>query len=356
MSRSTGLEQFHAQDRCDPLLWSLLPMGIWMAALSGSIAVDSVPAAVILSIIGGVAGSQLFVIGHDACHGSLTKSRLLNALIGRMAFVPSAHSFSLWAYFHNGLHHNFTNLRGHDFVWTPLSPDEFSRLSKARQFMECVYRHPTGAGIGLYYAIELWRRRLAWPTKAVPRNVAPSAYADVATTVTAWLLVGGATAFLFDLDVLRFLGGMALFAAVSLIIITWAIGFVVYFNHTHPRLKWYGCAAKWREEFSQDAGACHVTFSGIWWYLLPNVVMNHTLHHLDTRIPARFLAQAETHLESCTGTRLLSWRWTPVRHYAVMKRCGLYDYAEGRWVSLDWKNIGKGQEPSPSTVAGTTLR
>jgi hypothetical protein len=47
-----------------------------------------------------VAGSQLFVIGHDACHGSLTASRLLNALIGRMAFVPSAHSFSLRAYFH----------------------------------------------------------------------------------------------------------------------------------------------------------------------------------------------------------------------------------------------------------------
>lgn len=159
-----------------------------------------------------------------------------------------------------GCTHNFTNLRGHDFVWTPLSPDEFSRLSKVRQFMECIYRHPTGAGIGLYYAIELWRRRLAWPTRIVPRRVAPSAYADVATTVTTWLLVGGATALLFDLDVLRFLGGMALFAGVSLIIITWAIGFVVYFNHTHPRLKWYGCAAQWREEFSQEAGACHVTF------------------------------------------------------------------------------------------------
>jgi hypothetical protein len=101
--------------------------------------------------------------------------------------------------------------------------------------------------------------------------------------VTTWLLVGGATALLFELDVLRFLGSMALFAGVSLMIITWAIGFVVYFNHTHPRLKWYGCTAQWREGFSQQAGGCHVTFSGIWWYVLPNVVMNHTLHHLDTR-------------------------------------------------------------------------
>ncbi len=315
-------------------------MGIWIAALSGSVAVDSVLAAVVFAIVGGVAGSQLFVIGHDACHGSFTASRWLNALIGRMAFVPSAHSFSLWAYFHNGLHHNFTNLRGQDFVWTPMSPDEFSRLSTIRQLMEFVYRHPTGAGFGLYYLIELWRRRLAWPTRLVPRKVAPSAYMDVATNATAWLLVGAATAFLCDLGVLECLCGMALFFAVSLVIITWAIGFVVYFNHTHPRLKWYECPVKWRAEFSQDAGACHVTFSGVWWYVLPNVVMNHTLHHLDTRIPVRNLADAEAHLESTTGARLLSWRWTPVRHYAVMKRCGLYDYAEGEWVTLDWKKIG----------------
>ena len=197
--------------------------------------------------------------------------------------------------------------------------------------MECIYRHPTGAGIGLYYAIELWRRRLAWPTRIVPRRVAPSAYADVATTVTTWLLVGGGTAFLFDLDVLRFLGGMALFAGVSLIIITWAIGFVVYFNHTHPRLKWYGCAAQWREEFSQEAGACHVTFSGIWWYVLPNVVMNHTLHHLDTRIPARHLADAETHLESATGTRpvLALDRGAPLRGDETLRAVRLCRRAVG---------------------------
>jgi acyl-lipid omega-6 desaturase (Delta-12 desaturase) len=297
---------------------------------------------VILSIIGGVAGSQLFVIGHDA---SLTTSRLLNALIGRMAFVPSAHSFSLWAYFHNGLHHNFTNLRGHDFVWTPLSPDEFSRLSKVRQFMECIYRHPTGAGFGLYYAIELWRRRLAWPTRTVPRRVAPSAYADVATTVTTWLWSGERRRSYASWKS-RSSSAERRFLPASR-------------SRSSP-----GRSASWCTSITPTRGSSGtdawrnggkssprrpglVTFSGIWWYVLPNVVMNHTLHHLDTRVPARHLADAETHLESATGTRLLSWRWTPVRHYAVMKRCGLYDYAEGRWVSLDWKRIGEGRKHAP---------
>jgi fatty acid desaturase len=207
--------------------------------------------------------------------------------------------------------------------------------------MEFVYRHPTGGGFGLYYALELWRRKLVWPSKGVPRSVVPLAYADIATVVTTWLLVGGTTAFLYDLDSWRWLGRTALFAGGSLTITSWAVGFVVFFNHTHPRLKWYGTAAEWQQAFSQSAGACHVTFSGIWWYILPNVIMNHTIHHLDTRIPARNLAAAETYLESRTGARLLCWRWTPVRHYAIVKRCGLYDYAQGCWIRLDWRSLRK---------------
>lgn len=311
-------------------------MTIWVAALGSSIAVDRVLEALVLSFAGGLAGSQLFVIAHDACHGSLTSSRMFNALIGRMAFIPSIHGYSLWAYFHNGLHHNFTNLRGCDFVWTPFSPADFNRLSAIRRFMEFIYRNPTGSGFGLYYVLELWRRKLVWPSRGVPRSVAASAYVDAATVVAAWLLVGAATAFLCNLDAVRFLGRTGLFAVISFMVISWAIGFVVFFNHTHPQLKWYECAARWRQEFSQEAGACHVTFLGIWRQLLPSVVMNHALHHLDTRIPARNLKAAEAYLESSTGTRFVSWQWTPRRHYSIVKQCGLYDYAEQRWIGLDW--------------------
>lgn len=334
-----GLDQFHARERWEPTLWFLLPMAIWIVAMSGAVAVDSILAAAALSTTAGVAGSQLFVLGHDACHGSYTCSRVLNAVIGRLAFIPSAHNFSLWAYYHNGLHHNFTNLRGYDFVWTPLSPDDFSRLSLPRRFLEYLYRHPTGAGFGLYYALELWRSRLVWPAKTLPKGVVKSAHVDIGIVIIIWLAVGATTAYLYNLDGLRAATGMMLFAGISLTITSWAIGFVVFFNHTHPRLKWYESATEWRQEFAQAGGSCHVTFSGIWWYVLPNVVMNHTLHHLDTRIPVRSLAAAEHYVASNSGVRLVSWRWTPMRHYAIMKRCGLYDYARGRWISIGWKRV-----------------
>ena len=67
----------------------------------------------------------LFIVGHDACHGSLTPHRWLNAFLGRLALLPSLHPFTSWELGHNRLHHCFTNLRGKDYVWTPLSLQEF---------------------------------------------------------------------------------------------------------------------------------------------------------------------------------------------------------------------------------------
>src|SRR5262245_49426695 len=37
----------------------------------------------------GVLLAVLFVVGHDACHGSFTSRRWLNLTIGRIAFLPT---------------------------------------------------------------------------------------------------------------------------------------------------------------------------------------------------------------------------------------------------------------------------
>jgi fatty acid desaturase len=105
----------------------------------------------------------LFVIGHDACHGSYTKYDWLNKVIGRIAFLPSLTPFSLWDVGHNVAHHGFTNLKGRDQVWVPMSAEEWQNASKFRRVMERIYR--SGFGQGLYYLIEMWWKKLILPTK-----------------------------------------------------------------------------------------------------------------------------------------------------------------------------------------------
>jgi acyl-lipid omega-6 desaturase (Delta-12 desaturase) len=48
------------------------------------------------AILAGVMTSLLFVVGHDACHQSLTSRRWLNRLLGTVAFLPCLHAFSFW--------------------------------------------------------------------------------------------------------------------------------------------------------------------------------------------------------------------------------------------------------------------
>jgi omega-6 fatty acid desaturase (delta-12 desaturase) len=99
---------------------------------------------VVVAIANGLAVGILFIVGHDACHGSLTPNSTLNGWLGRIAFLPSLHPYAAWEYSHNALHHGWTNLKGKDPVYCPRSVDEFRRLSKRRQWFERFFRSWAG--------------------------------------------------------------------------------------------------------------------------------------------------------------------------------------------------------------------
>ena len=83
---------------------------------------DSFAFKALSSALMALATSRLFIIGHDDCHLSLTPSRRMNRIIGRLCFLPSFTPYSLWEVGHNVAHHGCNKLRGHDYVWEPLSP------------------------------------------------------------------------------------------------------------------------------------------------------------------------------------------------------------------------------------------
>ena len=79
---------------------------------------------------------RLFIIGHDGCHQSLTPHRRRSTRwLGRIAFLPSLTAYSLWDMGHNACHDGFTNLKGVDFVWAPLTQAEYRALSPVGQLV-----------------------------------------------------------------------------------------------------------------------------------------------------------------------------------------------------------------------------
>ena len=106
----------------------ILDYSLWAAFMAGAVFCETATAQLLCSVAAGFCIGRLFIIGHDACHQSLTPHRNLNKWLGRIAFLASLTPFSLWDIGHNVVHHGYTNLKGFDFVWAPLTKEEYSQL------------------------------------------------------------------------------------------------------------------------------------------------------------------------------------------------------------------------------------
>jgi len=283
------------------------------------------------SVASGLVIGRLFILGHDACHQSLTRHRRLNRWIGRLVFLPSLTPYSLWEVGHNVVHHGYTNLRGFDFVWQPRSLAEFEALPRGRRVLERIYR--SGWAPWLYYLVEIWWARLLFPNRGymptrravfIGDGVLVCAFATVwvltlafAASVTgqpvAWLvLVGFVLPFLFW-------NGL--------------IGFVVYVHHTHTGVAWYDDKKSWAAAQPFVSTTVHLTFRSIMGRVLHNI-MEHTAHHVDMSVPLYRLREAQALLEDKLKGHIViqpfSWRW----YVETTRRCKLYDFESHRWTDF----------------------
>ena len=287
------------------------------------------------------AAGQLFVIGHDACHNSFTPSARLNRFFGTLSLALSFHVYSLWEFGHNKIHHPFTNLRTKDFVWRPLSLEEYRSLSLPRRALQRIYRARSSIGFPLYYLLEILLPRMVFPSRGIFRR--RFVVWDVAVFYAVWTVLF--TVLVFGEYMAQ--GNISLSAMVinlmagfvgPLIYVCWAIGFVVYFNHTHPSIPWHESPRTWNYWEAQQHCTLHLTFSSLTRFLLPSEVMNHVVHHLDTRIPVRHLGKAQEAFNRLHKVKTVVW--TPALHADILSRCKLYDYAASQWLDFDGNVTG----------------
>jgi acyl-lipid omega-6 desaturase (Delta-12 desaturase) len=293
----------------------------------------------IASVVLGLSVARLFVLGHDACHQCLFTGRMLNRSIGRALFLPSLTPFSLWEVGHNLGHHVYTNLRGFDYVWAPLSPEEFDAMPSWRQRLERFYR--SGWGYGAYYLLELWWKKLFFASRREIASQRAAFFWDsllVSAFACAWIgvLVLAAIATKQSSIQLVLLGFVVPFVLWNCI-----MGTVIYFHHTHPQLIWFDDLDRW--EASRDSGCntVHIQFRGRMGRVLNNI-MEHPAHHLDVRIPLYRLEAAQRALGA---TNVPRQRFSIAFALECVSHCKLYDFAAMRWVGFDGR-----ESPIPLTV------
>ncbi len=268
---------------------------------------------------------RLALIGHEACHGSLFPSSWrCNAVMGRLVFLPSLTPFRSWELCHNTLHHGFTNLRGKDVMFPPLSPDEFRRLPWWRRMLERIYRHPLGPG--LYYLVEVWWKHL-WFPRGGP--ILDSLFT---------LSYGVAQALLIALVARKTGQNAAMLAGAAVVapFVLWnfAAGFVTYQQHTHPDVIWYADRRDWDPVTAQLQGSIHIEVPK-WMSMLLGNIFCHTAHHRDVSLSRADLPEAQRRIETEFPGEVKVVRWTFGYYLDCCRRCKLFDYEARRWTGFD---------------------
>jgi omega-6 fatty acid desaturase (delta-12 desaturase) len=280
-----------------------------------------------LSILLGVLINRLFIVGHDAAHGSLTNSALLNATLARLAFLPSLHPCSLWQVGHNRVHHCFTNLKGIDFIWIPLSPGEYRKLSTLRRTQERFYR--SILGFWAYYLFEIWLKYLSYVGIKVTSKGRWRYVCDV-TIVLAFLAMQVLAVCLFARSTVQ---GVVLAIVVPFLVWNWLMAFIIYNHHTSPSARFFKKRSEWSFYEAQVKGTIHVVFPRAVGLLL-NEIMEHTVHHIDVNIPFYRLAAAQEFLQRYLGSDLIVEKWSFSAFARTLRRCQVYDYEQHRWLTF----------------------
>jgi len=308
----------------------LFDYSLLLGAIAATVLVQGWLAKLFFGVVAGFVIGRLFIIGHDACHQSLTPHRGLNRILGRIAFLPSITPYSLWDVGHNVVHHGYTNLKGFDFVWAPLTRDEYEALPPWKKALDRIYR--SGWAPGLYYMVEIWWLRMFFPSKTYMGTRRAAFFWDCLLVSTFALLWIGALVFAADAAGQSLLQVLVCGFVVPFLFWCSMIGFVVYVHHTHVKVSWYDDRADWARAQPFISTTVHLTFP-LRIGAVMHHIMEHTAHHLDMSIPLYRLKSAQKMLEDLLPQRIViqqfSWRW----YFDTARRCKLYDFTRRCWTA-----------------------
>lgn len=311
-----------------PVALLLFDYALLLAAFAGTVLAPGWWLKLACGLVAGFVTGRLFIIGHDACHQSLTPYRRLNQWLGRIAFLPSLTPYSLWEVGHNVVHHGYTNLKGFDFVWAPLTRDEYAALSPRQRLLDRIYR--SGWAPGLYYMLEIWWKRMIFPNrKQMPTRRRVFLLDNLLVSGFALLWLGG----LWGAAVATQQAVLPVLATGVLVpFLFWCamIGFVVYVHHTHVEVEWHAERGAWSRAQPFVSTTVHLTFPlGIGGAM--HHIMEHTAHHVDMTIPLYRLKAAQAKLEEMLPGRIIVQPFSLAWYADTARRCKLYDLERRCW-------------------------
>lgn len=304
----------------------------WLVAVVGLVLFDHPLVVLGLLVLAALAVSGLFIVGHDAAHEALFKTKRLNSVVGHLAMLPSWHVYEGWVLGHNRIHHGYTVREGFDFVWHPYTPEQYAAMNgfqRLRHRLEWSW-----AGAGAYYLREVW-----WHKMMVGKPPArwASAIRRDRFIILGWIVA--TTLLLGALGWSRYgtvVGALWMVVKVSVIpflAFSFVIGSLVHVHHIQPTIRWWK-RREWNKFRGQMEGTTILRApKGLDFFF--HWIMVHIPHHVDMRIPMYHLEEAADAIRAAYPDVVHDDKLRFRDFVANTRQCKLYDFDHGRWMTYE---------------------
>ena len=302
---------------------------LYLAPIVGLAVTDRWWALAILWPLAGLGVAGLFVLGHDASHAALLDSRRANRVIAQVCMAPSVHAEAAWDLGHNRIHHGYTTRQGFDFVWHPVTPDEYralGRFGRLRHRFEwsCV-------GSGAYFLRTVWWEKM-WRFNAPGKR--HGAIVRDKITLGSFVALVAASAAVFGALTGGWMTAVWLpfkLFVVPFVLFVHIIGWTVYVHHVSPDIRWWT-----RKDWTQFKGQMESTtilrvprvVNRLWFY---NIFI-HVPHHVDARIRFDHLPKAAAAIAASFPDTVRETRLSLREYVRSTRACKLYDFESGCWL------------------------
>ncbi len=228
--------------------------------------------------------------------GALFASKRLNRMVARAAMLPAAHVREAWDLGHNRIHHGHTVQQGMDFVWHPVTVEEWKAMPGWQRLRHRVEWSAIGAGF--YYGRQVWWNKMM-------RFTPPEKWAARIRRDKIEVLIA---------------------LAVSAV----AIGAIGWLQH--DSIRWHQRRA-WSKFKGQMEGTTILRTPRFMTVFFHNIFV-HVPHHVDMRIPFYELPAAATAIRDAFPETVRERRLSMLSYLRTTRRCKLYDFERGVWLQI----------------------
>ncbi|HNT24847.1 MAG TPA: fatty acid desaturase [Anaerolineales bacterium] len=223
---------------------------------------------------------RIFIIFHDCCHGSFTKSQRANRIIGTITGIITFTPYDQWKHSHAVHHATAGDLdrRGVGDVYT-MTADEYLALPPIKRLGYRLYRFPLVMfGLGSTFVFLIGHR--FWHPKASPRERMSVIWTNLALLgifIVMSLLIGWREYILVQFPILFFAAAAGVW--------------LFYVQHQFESVYW---ERHERWDFIQAAtlGASYYKLPPLLQWFTGNIGFHH-IHHLNPRIPNYLLEKCQ---------------------------------------------------------------